>query len=350
MADMHLMYGLANCNAYEARRLYAEKFPNRNLPNRKTFQRIHERLVETGSFEKRSSHCGRPISIRTPDLEERVLHHIEENNGSSTRGIAGTENVSHVTVWKILREQLLYPYHLQRVQGLSETDIPPRKAFCTWLLQMCAQDQTFLSTILFTDEAKFTRNGVQNFHNTHVWADVNPCAVLETRHQQQFSINVWAGIIGDSVIGPFIFHGTLTGASYSEFLMEHLNVLLEAVPLHLIQNMWFMHDGAPPHFSLQARAILNQRFPNKWIGRGAATSWPARSPDLNPLDFYLWGHLKNIVYSRPVANVEILRQRVEEGFQQIQQTPGIWERVRQSMMRRLEACVRANGSHFEHLL
>ena len=96
------MYGLANCNAYEARRLYAEKFPNRNLPNRKTFQRIHERLVETGSFEKRSSHCGRPISIRTPDLEERVLHHIEENNGSSTRGIAGTENVSHVTVWKIL--------------------------------------------------------------------------------------------------------------------------------------------------------------------------------------------------------------------------------------------------------
>ena len=244
----------------------------------------------------------------------------------------------------------LYPYHLQRVQGLSETDFPPRKAFCTWLLQMCAQDQTFLSTILFTDEAKFTRNGVQNFHNTHVWADVNPCAVLETRHQQQFSINVWAGIIGDSVIGPFIFHGTLTGASYSEFLMEHLNVLLEAVPLHLIQNMWFMHDGAPPHFSLQARAILNQHFPNKWIGRGAATSWPARSPDLNPLDFYLWGHLKNIVYSRPVANVEILRQRVEEGFQQIQQTPGIWERVRQSMMRRLQACVRANGSHFEHLL
>lgn len=126
--------------------------------------------------------------------------------------------------------------------------------------------------------------------------------------------------------------------------------MLEEVPLHLIQNMWFMHDGAPPHFALQARAILNQRFPNKWIGHGAATSWPARSPDLNPLDFYFCGHLKDIVYSRPIANVEILRQRVQEGFQQIQQTPGIWERVRQSMMRCLEACVRANGRHFEHFI
>lgn len=50
MADMHLMYGLANCSGTEARRLYQERFPNRVLPCNKTFSTIHRRLAETGSF------------------------------------------------------------------------------------------------------------------------------------------------------------------------------------------------------------------------------------------------------------------------------------------------------------
>ena len=68
-----------------------------------------------------------------------------------------------------------------------------------------------------------------------------------------------------------------------------------------------------------------------------------------PLDFYLWGHLKAILYSTPIHNVEI-RQRIEQGCQHIRKTPGIWERVRQSMMWRSEACITAHGSHFQHLL
>ncbi|KAJ8940870.1 hypothetical protein NQ318_010183 [Aromia moschata] len=47
-ADMHLMYGLASCNALEARRLYHEKFPSRILPNQKIFQRVDQRLRENG--------------------------------------------------------------------------------------------------------------------------------------------------------------------------------------------------------------------------------------------------------------------------------------------------------------
>ncbi|EZA48500.1 hypothetical protein X777_12995, partial [Ooceraea biroi] len=44
------------------------------------------------------------------------------------------------------------------------------------------------------------------------------------------------------------------------------------------------------------RNILNESFPDRWIGRGGRISWPARSPDLTPLDFFLWGHLKNEVF------------------------------------------------------
>jgi len=74
--------------------------------------------------------------------------------------------------------------------------------------------------------------------------------------------------------------------------------------------MFFMHDGAPPHFSRIARQYLNDHFPGKWIGRYGPVAWPPRSPDLNPIDFYLWGYVKNKVYSTPVTTVNELWERI----------------------------------------
>ena len=41
----------------------------------------------------------------------------------------------------------------------------------------------FLSKILFTEEAGFTRDGIFNYHNIHVWCDVNPHAIHEAQYQ-----------------------------------------------------------------------------------------------------------------------------------------------------------------------
>jgi hypothetical protein len=43
-------------------------------------------------------------------------------------------------------------------------------------------------------------------------------------------------------------------------------------------------------------------YPNRWIGRGGLRHWPALSPDLNPLDFFLWGYVKNVVYKKLEPN------------------------------------------------
>jgi hypothetical protein len=47
-ADMHLIYGQALGNCVEARRIYSDTFPNRLLPDRKTFERVDRSLRETG--------------------------------------------------------------------------------------------------------------------------------------------------------------------------------------------------------------------------------------------------------------------------------------------------------------
>ncbi|KAJ4442536.1 hypothetical protein ANN_04123 [Periplaneta americana] len=55
------------------------------------------------------------------------------------------------------------------------------------------------------------------------------------------------------------------------------------------------HDGASPHFDRRVRNRLNATFPDRWIGRGGPVPWPPRSPDLSPLDFFLWGDVKRFV-------------------------------------------------------
>ena len=55
-------------------------------------------------------------------------------------------------------------------------------------------------------------------------------------------------------------------------------------------------------------------FPNRWIGRHGPTPWPPRSPDITPLDFFLWGYVKDKVFSTPVPDVTNLKARVTDAF------------------------------------
>ncbi|KAJ4432367.1 hypothetical protein ANN_20986 [Periplaneta americana] len=113
--------------------------------------------------------------------------------------------------------------------------------------------------------------------------------------------------------------------------------VLEDTPLINRQHIHFLHDGAPAHFSRTARRYLDRRFPDRWIGRGGPIGWPPRSPDLNPLNFYLWGHLKSLVYSSPVPDLESLRNRIVACSEDIRNTPGVWDRVHRSMRHRYES-------------
>ncbi|KAL1458906.1 hypothetical protein WDU94_010931 [Cyamophila willieti] len=165
-----------------ARRLYQEKFPNRHVPNQRTFVDVHRRLRERGTF--RTSHLGNSGTARTArtvDIEEQILEAVDDDPTISTRQLSKDLNVSHSTVWRTLHENLFYPYHLQRVQGLLERDVEPRLQFCRWALVQLATVLNFLSSVLFTDEAKFNRDGITNFHNNHIWATENPHGLVQKK-------------------------------------------------------------------------------------------------------------------------------------------------------------------------
>jgi hypothetical protein len=116
--------------------------------------------------------------------------------------------------------------------------------FCEWLRHQHAADELFLHNILWTDEACFTREGVFNIHNSDFWARDNPHAIRERGYQVRFSVIVWAGTVGDIVMGPYLLPDRLTAQRYRNFL-ETSTGLLEDVPLAVRQRLWFQHDGAP---------------------------------------------------------------------------------------------------------
>jgi hypothetical protein len=128
--------------------------------------------------------------------------------------------------------------------------------------------------------------------------------------------------------------------------------LLEDIPLIFRINQ-LQHDGASLHFSHNVQGILNlmYEYPNRWIGRRRRRGprhWPARFPDLNPLDFFLWGHVKNVVYNRPIHNEEDLLNKLQEAFGTM--PPEMVRVSKLTLLRCAQLCREMNGGHFEYLL
>ncbi|KZC14537.1 hypothetical protein WN55_07267, partial [Dufourea novaeangliae] len=105
--------------------------------------------------------------------------------------------------------------------------------------------------------------------------------------------------------------------------------------------------GCPPHYAHVSRQVLDRQFPNRCIGRGGEFLWPQRSTDLTPLNYFLWGTLKDIVYREPTTTPENMKERIREACS-ILAAETIQSAV-SSLIDRLHQCINVNGHHFEHL-
>ena len=133
-----------------------------------------------------------------------------------------------------------------------------------------------------------------------------------------------------------------------DMLQSYLEGFLNNLPQPQRSSMFFQQDGAPPHFATIVRNYLHEQFPGRWIGRQGTIEWPPRSPDLTPLDFFLWGHLKSVVYRHRPRNIDELKEAITQEIRNIPRETLL--RVKMSFSERIEKCLEVNGGHFEHLL
>ncbi|EZA57620.1 hypothetical protein X777_02188, partial [Ooceraea biroi] len=156
---------------------------------------------------------------------------------------------------------------------------------CDWAQNQLAEDPSFFSRILFTDESTFNNRGGVNRHNCHYWSENNSHWQRNEEFQHQWFLNVWAGIIGNCVIGPYFFEENLNGETYLMFLQNHLPCLLENVILELRRDK--------------------------------------------------------------TTSIDNMKIRIRNAFSEI--TPGVLQKVQESFQLRLIKCAAVNGNLFEHL-
>lgn len=344
-ADILYCYGFCNGDAAAARREYHQRFPNRRVPDVSVFGATYRRIRENGI--RRQADAGRP-RVHDPDEEEQILECFRADGTTSTRIVANRLGMSQWKVWFTLHSARQYPFRYTPVHAIEEGDPARRIDFCRFLLNADIEDPEYLKNILWTDESNFDRDGITNYHNLHFWAPKhqNPRRSKEGAHQRRFSLNVWMGILHGNLIGPFFLPARLNGNTYENFLRDEVPTLLEDVPLARRIAMVYQHDGCPAHYYQRVRQWLDVNYPQRWIGRGGPIPWPARSPDLTPCDFYIWGHMKALVYDRPIRDVEDLREKIVAAAQTMQET--LTTRVTVSEVRsRLRACIRNQGRQFE---
>lgn len=169
-------------------------------------------------------------------------------------------------------------------------------------------------------------------------------------------VTVWAAISEDRIIGPYFFSEdppigqmgpyfqptTVNSDRYLRMLRDFLLPQFQSIANH--QDLIFMQDGAPPHFANTVRAFLDHNFPDHWIGRGCnerSISWPPRSPDLTPCDFFLWGYIKENVYQRKPTNYYELVQFITDAFEEMDMQT--LKNVFDSIPERYTNCVQENG-------
>jgi hypothetical protein len=179
-----------------------------------------------------------------------------------------------------------------------------------------------------------------NAQNNRYWCSINPRQTFEVPLHDQ-KIGVCCAITASQIVGPIFFENTINSERYVMTFYGSFSGALRKKKRH----GYFMKYSATAHTGSYSINVLNEVFENRLISRGL---WPARSPDLNPCDFYLWVNLKDKVYSNNPHTLVGLRQSIRETISSIEFSE--LKLLSNNIFKRLEACLKVEGRHFEHLL
>ncbi|GFX72705.1 putative DD41D transposase [Trichonephila clavipes] len=165
----------------------------------------------------------------------------------------------------------------------------------------------FHKRILFSDEAHFWLNGYANIQNCRIWNEANPQVYVETPLHPE-KLTVWCALWAGGIIGPYFFKND-----------EGCN------------EVWFQQDGATARATID---LLKDTFGDRIISRFGPVNWPPRSCDLTPLDYFLWGYVKSLVYADKPQTLDHLEDNIRRVIADIR--PRMLEKVIESWTSRLD--------------
>ncbi|GFV72712.1 uncharacterized protein TNCV_1951811 [Trichonephila clavipes] len=88
------------------------------------------------------------------------------------------------------------------------------------------------------------------------------------------------------------------------------NFFIPELNNHDVQELWFQQDGATCHTARATIDLLKDTFGDRLISRFGSVNWPPRCCDLTPLDYFLWGYVKSLVYANKPQTLDHLEDNL----------------------------------------
>jgi hypothetical protein len=143
-----------------------------------------------------------------------------------------------------------------------------------------------------------------------------------------------------------LFHRYIYKVSFHTLSTVHLgtlcgtqNISRNSNPSHAPARMCQVED-------LQPSVILHQiGVPSRCLGAQSSLAWPPRSPDITPLDFFLWGYVKDNVCATEVTEAEHLKTKIRDVITTI--NTGMLARSWEELEFRLDVTRATQNGHIE---
>ncbi|GFX60693.1 transposable element Tc3 transposase [Trichonephila clavipes] len=158
-------------------------------------------------------------------------------------------------------------------------------------------------------------------------------------------LTVWCVLWAGGIIGPCFFKNdeghnvTVNGDRYRATIT---NFFIPELNNHDVQELWFQQDGAICQTARATIDLLKDTFGDRLISRFGPVNWPPRSCDLTPLDYFLWGYVKSLVYADKPQTLDHLEDNIRRVIAGIR--PQMLEKVIENWTSRLDYIEANRGS------
>jgi transposase len=303
-----------------------------------TISRVVQRYRETGQYSRREGQGRRRI---TTAVDDRFLRLTAMRTRHCTARMLQTELIAarnvHIclqTVRNRLREENIRPGVPARGPRLTREHRVARLQFAREHADWGLEDW---SNVMFTDESRFCLYASDRRMPVYRRPGERHCQ-CNFRQLESFgggSVMVWGGISfqGRTELVP-INEGRMTAHRYITDILEP-----HVIPYgpFIGDNFLLMHDNARPHVARIVSEYLEEV-------NVVAMNWPARSPDLNPIE-HVWDHLGWAMqhHQAPIRNLNELQNQLGVIWDNMDQE--YIHRLFEGLPRRMEAVIRARGGN-----
>ncbi|GFX15410.1 DUF4817 domain-containing protein [Trichonephila clavipes] len=140
----------------------------------------------------------------------------------------------------------------------------------------------------------------------------------------------------------------LTSSEMKNIMKTITNFFIPELNNHDVQKLWFQQDGATCHTARATIDLLKDTFGDRLISRFGPVNWPPRPCDLTPLDYFLWGYVKSLVYADKPQTLDHLEDNIRRVIADIR--PQMLEKVIENWTSRLDYIRASRGSPMPEII